>query len=115
MGHIIKVIIKGENVERFEKLQNSTSEDRQNYENLLRAIEKLKTDPYRGRSVRKRQIPDKYKNCKNLWRDKLTKSWRYLFTVKNLGEDPDTGTEIIEVTIVDWMHHKEYDRLFGYD
>lgn len=109
MAPIIEVVIEEENIKKFVKLQNSSSEDKLIYGKLCDAIDKLKANPYRGRNIHKKLIPAKYKTYKNLWRDKLTDDWRLLYSVKNLGYNT------IAVIIVDWMPHKEYNRIFGYD
>ncbi len=108
MAPIIQVVIEEENIKRLKKLKNSSSEDRLIYKKLFTAIDKLKANPYRGRNIQKKLIPGKYKGYKNLWRDKLADDWRLLYSIKNLGYDT------IAVIIVDWMPHKEYDKIFGY-
>lgn len=110
----VVVVIEEKNVKKFIQLENSTSEDKELYDSLMSEIKKLKINPYHADSIPKRLIPKKYKIYKNLWRSELPKGWRYLYTVKNVGKDPKTGKGIIEVTIVDWMTHGEYNRLFGY-
>ncbi len=108
MAPIVKVVIEEENIKKFERLQYSSSEDQIIYEKLLVAIDKLKANPFHGRNIRKKLIPNKYKKFKNLWRDKLSDDWRLLYSVVN------TRDNIIAVVIVDWMPHKEYNKIFGY-
>jgi len=77
---------------------------------LLRAIKKkielLKTNPFYGDNIPKKQIPSVY-DIQNLWRVKLPHFWRMLYTIK--GDQ----VEII-CFVMDILNHKEYDKKFGY-
>lgn len=75
---------------------------------LDRAIADLKENPFIGRNVQKRLIPKKYKVNGNLWIYNLPSAWRMVYTITQQGE-----LEIISV-ILDWMTHKEYDKLFKF-
>jgi hypothetical protein len=57
-----------------------------------------------------RQIPEHYTKkyrLKNLWKLAMPDGWQLLYFVIS---DGDTAIAVI----VDWMPHKEYDRLFHY-
>jgi len=63
-----------------------------------------------GRNVRKKLIPksliQKY-GINNLWIYNLRKDWRLLYSVEG-GE-----VEILAV-VLDWMNHKDYEKLFKF-
>jgi len=78
---------------------------------LIKAIRDIKENCYCGRNVRKKLIPRKlieryYIN--NLWIYNLPSSWRLLYSLTTSGE-----IELIAV-ILDWMSHKDYERLFKF-
>lgn len=77
---------------------------------IERALNTICKDHTAGRQVRKKLIPKslviKY-NLDNLWIYNLRKDWRLLYTVG--GED----LEILAI-ILDWMDHKDYERLFKF-
>ena len=77
---------------------------------LVRAIETLKEDAFSGRNVKKSIIPksliQKYE-LNNLWIYNLPDGWRMLYVL--------TSEEIqIIAVILDWMDHKDYERLFKF-
>ena len=77
---------------------------------LTRAIENMKQDPLVGRNVKKKLIPDKLikkYGIDNLRIYNLPSAWRMLYTI-TAGE-----IEIISV-VLDWMNHKDYERLFKF-
>jgi mRNA-degrading endonuclease RelE of RelBE toxin-antitoxin system len=97
-------------IKKLKRLENSTSENRLLLENLNRAFDQLQIDPYCGIHIPKKLIPPAYfkkYQPKNLWKYDLSGGWRLLYFIVN---DED---ETI-VVIIDWMTHKEYERLFNY-
>jgi len=78
---------------------------------LIRAINFLKEDAFCGRNVKKSLIPNfliqKYK-LNNLWIYNLPDGWRMLYVLT-----PSEEIQIIAV-VLDWMNHKDYERLFGF-
>lgn len=78
---------------------------------LTKAILALKEDAFVGRNVKKKLIPkefiQKYK-INNLWIYNLPNAWRMLYSLTDSGE-----IEII-AAILNWMDHKEYERLFKF-
>ena len=77
---------------------------------LIRAIENIREDARAGRVVKKKLIPreliQKY-GINNLRIYNLPSAWRMFYTV-TAGD-----IEIISV-VLDWMSHKDYERLFGF-
>ena len=97
-----------------EKLREAFYKLRESDERLHKEIEKalitISKNAFCGRNVRKKLIPEKLAQryeIKNLFIYNLRKDWRMLYTV---------GSEEIEVIaiILDWMNHKEYERLFKF-
>jgi len=78
---------------------------------VIRAIKNIQEDAFLGRNVKKELIPksfiSKYR-INNLWIYNLPSSWRLLYSITSDGE-----VEII-AAILDWMNHKDYERLFGF-
>ena len=77
---------------------------------LKRAIENIKQDPRAGRNVIKKMIPKtliKKYEIDNLRIYNLPTSWRMIYTITS------NEIEIISV-ILDWMNHKDYERLFKF-
>lgn len=78
---------------------------------LVRAIKTLQEDAFSGRNVKKNLIPksliQKYE-INNLWVYNLPDGWRMLYVLT-----PSEKIQIIAV-ILDWMNHKDYERMFNY-
>ena len=78
---------------------------------IIRAIGDIKENCYCGRNVRKKLIPkkliSKYK-INNLWIYNMSSSWKLLYSLTTSGE-----IELIAV-LLDWMNHKDYERLFKF-
>lgn len=91
----------------FNELENS---DPRLHKEILKAINDICQNAFCGRNVKKELIPkeliQKY-NIDNLWIYNLRKDWRLIYSV---GKDE---IELIAV-ILDWMDHKDYERLFKF-
>ena len=78
---------------------------------ITKAIRDIQEDAFVGRNVKKELIPksfiQKY-NINNLWIYNLPSAWRLLYSITSKGE-----VEII-AAILDWMDHKDYERLFKF-
>lgn len=69
----------------------------------------LKNNPQFGDPIPKRLIPTSMakEGIQNLYRLELSNFWRMLYTIE--------GTQVeILVFVLNIMHHKEYNKLFGY-
>ena len=101
------VFIDDELQKDFEKL---TPEDPIK-KGLTRAIKDLQENAFCGRNVKKSLIPanlaKKY-GINNLWIYNLPNAWRMIYALT-----PSKEIEIIAV-VLDWMDHKDYERLFGF-
>jgi len=78
---------------------------------LKKAIQDIKENCYVGRNVKKKLIPksliQKY-GINNLWIYNLPSTWRLLYSI--------TSSEKVEIiaVVLDWMNHKDYERLFKF-
>ncbi|HRZ86018.1 MAG TPA: hypothetical protein P5277_04550 [Candidatus Paceibacterota bacterium] len=97
--------------ESLEKSFNDLDKDDPIKKSLIKAIEDLKQDAFAGRNVKKNLIPksliQKY-DLANLWIYNLSNGWRMLYVLTHSQE-----VEIIAV-VLDWMNHKDYERLFNF-
>ena len=95
----------------LEKSFNELSDKDPIKKGIVRAIKFIQEDFSCGRNVKKELIPkkliEKY-NLTNLWIYDLPNGWRLLYFVTSGGD-----IEIIAV-ILDWMDHKDYEKLFGF-
>ena len=103
-----KVIFADEELkEAFESLK---SENERLYKEIGNALLAIQQNAFFGRNMKKELIPkelvQKYK-IDNLWIYNLRKDWRLIYTL--------TGNRIEVLAIVlDWMDHKDYERLFRF-
>jgi len=91
----------------FEKLE---SEDGRLFNEIKEALDTIKQNAFFGRNVKKELIPKELKqkyNIDNLWIYNLRKDWRLLYTITN------NQIEVLAI-VLDWMNHKEYERLFKF-
>ena len=85
-------------------------EDQRLFKEVEKALSDIHANAFCGRNVKKELIPknlaQKYQ-LRNLWIYNLRKDWRLLYTV---------GSEEVGVIaiILNWMNHKDYERLFGF-
>ncbi len=94
----------------LEKVFNQMSDKDPIKKGIKRAIGFIQDNFSCGRNVRKDLIPkkliDKYL-INNLWIYDLPNGWRLIYSV--------TRDEIEIITVIlDWMNHKDYEKLFGY-
>lgn len=94
----------------FEKLFKGNTEQKQLHRWLLRAFKDIEENSFCGIQIPTRLIPKVYSkkyNIKNLWKYNLPNAWRMLYSIRN--------NNILVVSIIlEWMNHKNYDRLLGY-
>lgn len=80
------------------------------YKELERAFSSICRDAFFGRRVKKELIPKdlaKKYALTNLWIYNLSSGWRLLYSLVN------EEIEVVSV-VLDWMSHKDYERLFGF-
>ena len=85
--------------------ENLKTEDPRLFKEIIHALDSIKQNVFFGRNVKKELIR-KY-NIDNLWIYNLRRDWRLIYSV--------TGTRVeVLAIILDWMDHKDYERLFGF-
>jgi len=109
-GKEIKVLLKNQAKEVYEKLEKDNTKDAKTLLNSInRAIAILKSDPQYGLPIAKQLIPIEYKKegVQNLYRIELSNFWRMLYTIE--------GNKVeIFLFILSINDHKGYNKLFGY-
>ncbi len=89
----------------FEELNDSDLK-----EFLEKALCDIKTNPFCGIQIPKKQIPKEYIrkfDIHNVWKYNLPGAWRLIYSIKG-------GQTIILTIILEWIDHKEYERRFKY-
>lgn len=103
-----RVIFVDEELKKaFEKLE---TEDTRLFKEIKNAFETIKQNAFFGRNVKKKLIPREFKqkyNIDNLWIYNLRKDWRLFYTITN------NEIEVLAI-ILDWMGHKDYERLLRF-
>jgi len=95
----------------LEYIFNELSDEDPIKRSIKRAIQFIQKDFRCGRNVKKELIPKdliKRYNLNNLWIYDLSNGWRLLYSVTS------DKIEII-ATILQWMNHKDYNKLFGFN
>ena len=96
--------------EELEKCFNELPESDPIKRGIIRAITNIQENAWIGRNVKKELIPKKLiakYNLTALWIYDLPNGWRLLYSIAP-GE-----IEII-AAILNWMNHKDYEKLFGF-
>ncbi len=96
--------------EEFSNLKDSKKENKQLYNWIITAFEKIEENPFCGIQIPKKLIPKEYLTkyqIKNLWKCNLPQGWRLLYTVKN-------NNVVILSIVIEWMSHKDYENKFNY-
>jgi hypothetical protein len=98
------------NEELKQTFLNLRETDPRLYKDITNALDSIKQNAFFGRNVKKELIPKeiiKKYGINNLWIYNLRKDWRLIYSI--------TGTRVEVLAIVlDWMDHKDYDKLFGF-
>ena len=94
--------------EAFEILKKN---DKDLYEQIEKATGEISKNVFCGRNVKKKLIPREFSrkyDIDNLWIYNLRSGWRLLYSVSS----PDK-IQILAI-VLDWMNHKDYERLFKF-
>jgi mRNA-degrading endonuclease RelE of RelBE toxin-antitoxin system len=106
-----KIQFVDENIrDAFEKLETGKERDKQLQKWISRAFNDLQENCFCGIQIPKKLIPKEYKDkyqLDNLWKYNLPNAWRLLYYIEG-------GKVVVLTIILDWMSHKEYERLFKY-
>jgi hypothetical protein len=95
---------------KLNKMTGSTFEEQSRLSEIDFAIDQLQNNVRSGIPIPKHLIPRPYVkkyHIDNLWKYDLPDGWRLLYYVIT---EQDTTIAVI----IDWMSHKEYERLFNY-
>jgi len=94
----------------LEKLRNSKrSEDQQLARQIDDAIAILEERPTAGEAIPRDRWPDKYRSLPSLFRYRLSRIHRMIYSIIKPGAEP------VCVLIIEAMDHTEYNRVFGYN
>jgi len=94
----------------YDNLSKGTSEEKELYKFISRAITDLKNNPFTGTKIPSKLWPKEYsKNNKinSLYKYDLPNGWRLIYTIKG------SHLEILSI-IIEWFDHKNYERKFKY-
>ena len=103
-----RVIFADEDLRRT--FENLKAEDPRLYKEITNALDSIKQNAFFGRNVKKELIPKeliKKYNITNLWIYNLRKDWRLIYSLTS------NRIEVLAI-ILDWMNHKDYEKLFGF-
>lgn len=95
--------------EEYTRLKNST-EFKQLYNHIKRALKDIKEAPDCGIAISKKLIPKIYikkYGINNLFKYDLPAGWRLLYSLEE-------GKIEIMAIILEWLNHKNYEKRFGY-
>ena len=103
-----RVVFADEELKKsFELLREK---DERLYKEVLSALKTIKDDAFCGRNVKKKLIPKdliKKYGINNLWIYNLRRDWRLLYAITN------NEIEVLSI-VLDWMNHKDYEKLFKF-
>lgn len=94
----------------LEKAFNELSDEDPIKKSLIRAFQNIKEDYQAGEYIPKKDIPESYLKkygINNIRVYDLPFAWRLMYTITGSAE-----IGIISV-VLDWMTHKDYEKLFG--
>jgi hypothetical protein len=94
----------------FLMLQSGRAEEKEIFNQLNTAFDRIAMDPFCGIQVPKRLIPRVYitkYGIENLWKYNFLKNWRLMYSVAG------DGTQVVTL-VIEWLSHKEYERRFRY-
>ena len=97
--------------DKLEETFNSLADTDPTKKALRKAIKDIQENCHCGRNVKKQLIPKRLiqkHGITNLWIYSLPSAWRLLYSLTNSEE-----IELIAV-VLNWMNHKEYERLFKF-
>jgi|WetSurMetagenome_2_1015567.scaffolds.fasta_scaffold1684410_1 hypothetical protein len=99
--------IDGKKLEEYHGLSHGTSEERTLFTLINKKLDELEQDASAGKQVPRSNIPKQYRDFENLWKIDLNSRWRLLYSIVTDEQGRIT-------VIIDWLDHKEYEKLLGY-
>lgn len=105
------IFIADDRQKAYAALQASTTtEDKQLFADLQKAIGALKENVFAGIQIPRDRVPAEYHrrfpNLESLWKMNLNRSWRLIYSV--------AGKDGAAVLVIEWLSHTEYERRFNY-
>jgi len=91
----------------YKSLVRGTYEEKTLFTLINKKLDTLEWDVTSGKQISRSKIPKKYQDFNNIWKIDLNSRWRLLYSIVTDNQGQIT-------VIIDWMDHKEYDKLFGY-
>jgi len=91
--------------------QSLKKDDNDLYVQIDKATDEIKSNIFCGRNVKKKLIPKEFSKkygLDNLWIYNLRSGWRLLYSISS----PDK-IRVLAI-VLDWMSHKDYERLFNF-
>ena len=111
MGNVQPAEIRWESQELRKAFYNLETSNKFLFKQINEALDVIEHNAFCCIQISKKLIPKKWKAYSNLWKYDLPKGWRLFYTVS----PPEKEGEVIVLAIVlDWLSHKEYERLFKY-
>jgi hypothetical protein len=106
-----RVVFADDKVKKlYEELKDTNSEEKELFDWLNNAFDRISENAFCGIQISKRLIPNEYiktYQIDNLWKYNLPRSWRLLYSVAR--------DDVVIISIVlEWMPHKTYERIFKY-
>lgn len=98
------------NLDLKNSFENLKEIDERLFKEINKALAEIKQNVFYGRQVKKKLIPKKLIDrfgITNLWIYNLRKDWRLLYSIA-------PGKVEVLALILDWMNHKDYERLFKF-
>jgi hypothetical protein len=93
--------------EEYNSLPHGTSEEKALFILINKKFDELERDTSVGKQISKSNIPKRYQGFDNLWKIDLNSRWRLLYSIVTDEQGRIT-------VIIDWLDHKEYEKLLGY-
>lgn len=81
------------------------------FKQIGNALNEIEKNAFCSILLPKKLIPEKWQHYSAVWKYDLPRGWRLFYTVAPLDSP---GKIIVLSIILDWMSHKEYERLFKY-
>ena len=94
-----------------ESFYNLKKTDSLLFKQINSALDDIGGNAFCGILIPKRLVPKKWCEFGSLWKYDLPRGWRLFYTVS----PPDLpGRVIVFAIVLDWLSHKDYERLFKY-
>ncbi|MFH1316890.1 MAG: hypothetical protein ABII01_05200 [Candidatus Woesearchaeota archaeon] len=106
-----KAIIRFEDEKLKDEFFKLKETDIKFFNQLDNTFDNIEENAFCSIQIKKRLFPKKWKHYSNLWKYNLPNAWRLIYTIAPPDKE---GKVIVLVIILDWMNHKDYEKLFGY-